>query len=107
MPDRVFFGVCLVTSNSYNVRNVNTDGTLSNTNAYNGNNGARPLWWIPPNEYARALLSSKARAENSGPLSKEGISLRRGESAAVNTRLVKPGPREPASARLRARGGVR
>jgi hypothetical protein len=27
------------------VRNVNTDGTLSNTNAYNGNEGVRPLWW--------------------------------------------------------------
>lgn len=29
-------------SNSYNVRNVNTDGTLNNNNAYNGNNGLRP-----------------------------------------------------------------
>ena len=47
---RVFFGVCLVTSNSYNVRNVNTDGTLNNNNAYNGNNGVRPLWWITRNE---------------------------------------------------------
>lgn len=41
------FGVLPVTSNSYNVRNVNTDGTLNNNNAYNGNRGARPLWWIP------------------------------------------------------------
>lgn len=38
-------GVWLGTSNSYNVRNVNTDGTLNNTNAYNGNRGVRPLWW--------------------------------------------------------------
>lgn len=28
--------------NSYNARNVNTDGTLNNNNAYNGNNGVRP-----------------------------------------------------------------
>lgn len=28
--------------NSYNVRNVNTDGSLNNNNAYNGNNGVRP-----------------------------------------------------------------
>ena len=28
-------------SNSNNVRNVNSDGTLNN-NAYNGNNGIRP-----------------------------------------------------------------
>ena len=25
-----------------NVRNVNSDGSLSNNNAYNGNNGVRP-----------------------------------------------------------------
>jgi hypothetical protein len=29
-------------SNSYNVRNVNTTGTLNNNNAYNGNQGLRP-----------------------------------------------------------------
>lgn len=29
-------------SNSHNVRNVNSDGTLNNNNAYNGNNGVRP-----------------------------------------------------------------
>lgn len=29
-------------SNSNNVRNVNSDGTLNNNNAYNGNNGVRP-----------------------------------------------------------------
>ena len=29
-------------SNSNNVRNVNTDGSLNNNNAYNGNNGVRP-----------------------------------------------------------------
>jgi hypothetical protein len=28
--------------NSNNARNVNTDGSLSNNNAYNGNNGVRP-----------------------------------------------------------------
>ena len=32
-------------SNSYNVRNVNSDGSLNNNNAYNGNNGVRPLRW--------------------------------------------------------------
>lgn len=28
--------------NANNVRNVNSDGSLSNNNAYNGNNGVRP-----------------------------------------------------------------
>ena len=28
--------------NANNVRNVNSDGGLSNNNAYNGNNGVRP-----------------------------------------------------------------
>lgn len=28
--------------NSNNVRNVNTDGSLNNNNAYNGNNGVAP-----------------------------------------------------------------
>lgn len=40
-----FNGVYSVTpnaSNSYNARNVNTDGSLNNNNAYNGNNGLRP-----------------------------------------------------------------
>ena len=32
-------------SNAYNVRNVNSDGTLNNNNAYNGNRGVRPLRW--------------------------------------------------------------
>jgi hypothetical protein len=32
----------LYASNSYNVRMVNTDGTLNNDNAFNGNNGVRP-----------------------------------------------------------------
>ena len=41
----VFLGVRLVASNSYNVRNVNSDGSLNNNNAYNGNNGVRPLRW--------------------------------------------------------------
>ncbi|WP_350339954.1 DUF6273 domain-containing protein [Acutalibacter sp. JLR.KK004] len=43
---RVFFGVCLVASNSYNVRNVNSSGAMNWNNAYNGNRGVRPLWWI-------------------------------------------------------------
>lgn len=38
-------GVRFVTPNSYNARNVNSDGTLNNNNAYNGNYGVRPLWW--------------------------------------------------------------
>ena len=29
-------------SNSNNVRNVNSDGTLNNNNAYNGSGGVRP-----------------------------------------------------------------
>ena len=29
-------------SNANNVRYVNTDGSLNNNNAYNGNNGVRP-----------------------------------------------------------------
>ena len=43
--DRNRSGVWLGTSNSYNARNVHADGTLNNTNAYNGNRGVRPLWW--------------------------------------------------------------
>lgn len=42
------FGVHLVTpnsSNANNVRNVNSDGTLNNNNAWNGNRGVRPLRW--------------------------------------------------------------
>ena len=42
------FGVHLDTpnsSNANNVRNVNSDGTLNNNNAYNGNRGVRPLRW--------------------------------------------------------------
>lgn len=35
-------GCCLNASNSYNVRNVNTDGSLNNNNARNGHNGLRP-----------------------------------------------------------------
>ena len=43
----VFLGVRLVASNSYNVRNVNSSGAMNWNNAYNGNNGVRPLWWKP------------------------------------------------------------
>jgi len=32
----------ICTPNAGNVRNVNSDGSLSNNNAYNGNNGVRP-----------------------------------------------------------------
>lgn len=39
---KVALGESPVTSNSYNARNVNTDGSLNNNNAYNGNNGVRP-----------------------------------------------------------------
>ena len=42
------FGVHLDTpysSYAYYVRNVNSDGSLNNNNAYNGNNGVRPLRW--------------------------------------------------------------
>lgn len=42
-----FLGVYFVASNSYNVCNVNSSGALNNNNAYNGNNGVRPLWWKP------------------------------------------------------------
>lgn len=31
--------------NSYNARNVNSDGSENNNNAYNGNQGLRPLRW--------------------------------------------------------------
>ena len=60
---------------------------------------------------APALVEHRERvsrkAESRGPLSKESISRRRGESAGVNTGLVKQGPREPASAAWRARRAVR
>ena len=45
-----FLGVCFVASNSYNVRNVNSSGAMNWNNAYNGNRGARPLWWNTANE---------------------------------------------------------
>ena len=41
----MIFRVCPVTpnaGNAYPARNVNTDGSLNNNNAYNGNNGVRP-----------------------------------------------------------------
>lgn len=37
-------------SNSNNARLVNTDGSETNDNAYNGNNGLRPLRWITVTE---------------------------------------------------------
>ena len=37
-------------SNSCNVRNVNSSGAMNWNNAYNGNRGARPLWWNTANE---------------------------------------------------------
>ena len=52
MTGRGFLGVCFVASNSYNVRNVNSSGAMNWNNAYNGNRGARPLWWNTANEYA-------------------------------------------------------
>lgn len=70
------FGVHLVTpnsSNANNVRNVNSDGTLNNNNAYNGNRGVRPLRWKmrssrrkPKAEYYKVQVgafSKKANAE--------------------------------------------
>lgn len=50
MTGRGFLGVCLVASNSYNVRNVNSSGAMNWNNADNGNRGARPLWWNTANE---------------------------------------------------------
>ena len=43
---RFSWGAALA-SNSYNVRNVNSSGAMNWNNAYNGNNGVRPLWWKP------------------------------------------------------------
>ena len=37
-------------SDSYSVRGVYSSGELNNNNAYNGNRGARPLWWNTANE---------------------------------------------------------
>nr|DAZ11410.1 MAG TPA: hypothetical protein [Caudoviricetes sp.] len=51
------------------MRIVNTSGALNNNNAYNGNNGVRPLRWN--------LRLSRPQAENSKPPSKEGVSRRR------------------------------
>lgn len=53
-----------------NARNVNTDGTLNRNNAYNGNNGLRPLRWI-----ARLINRPETDGEHRAPSSKEGISL--------------------------------
>ena len=63
--------VCLVRSpnsaNANNVRDVNSDGSLNNNNAYNGNRGVRPLRWI--------IRQSRPQAENTIPPSKESVSL--------------------------------
>ena len=61
------FGVHLVTpnsSNANNVRNVNSDGTLNNNNAYNGNRGVRPLC-VLKSEILKSYLDgdTKKRAE--------------------------------------------
>lgn len=40
--------------NANNVRNVNTDGSENNNNAYNGNVGVLPLRWIYRDRVARA-----------------------------------------------------
>lgn len=61
------FGVHLVTpnsSNANNVRNVNSDGTLNNNNAYNGNRGVRPLC-VLKSEILKSYLDGdmKKRAE--------------------------------------------
>ena len=32
--------------NANNARNVNSDGSLSNNNAWNGNNGVRPAFYV-------------------------------------------------------------
>ena len=34
-------------SYSHSVRSVNSSGAMNWNNAYNGNNGVRPLWWKP------------------------------------------------------------
>ena len=56
-------------ANSYNARNVNTDGTLNNNNAYNGNNGVRPALI----DYRNGLSLRKLKLEDYH--SKERISL--------------------------------
>lgn len=55
-------------SYSNNARNVNTDGSLNNNNAYNGNNGVRPA-----HADNRVLVGNTS--EHSGP-HKERISRR-------------------------------
>jgi len=67
-------------ANSHNVRIVNSSGDLSNTNAWNGNIGLRPLWWN--------FRTSKHYAESSKPLSKEATSRR--QQKAANTRIPMP-----------------
>ena len=61
------FGVHLVTpnsSNANNVRNVNSDGTLSNSGARNGDRGVRPLC-VLKSEILKSYLDGdmKKRAE--------------------------------------------
>ena len=58
-------------SYSNNARNVNTDGSLNNNNAYNGNNGVRPA-----HAENRVTVGNETSSEISGP-HKERISRRK------------------------------
>lgn len=63
------FGVHLVTpnsSNAQNVRNVNSDGTLNNNNAYNGNRGVRPLRWKMRSSRRKPKAENRPAAIHSG-----------------------------------------
>ena len=50
----------LVASNSYNVRNVNSSGAMNWNNAYNGNNGVRPLC-VLKSEILKSYLNGDMR----------------------------------------------
>lgn len=70
-PVRASAPVCLVrspySSNANNVRYVNSDGSLNNNNAYNGNRGVRPASVEYRDRVAR-------KGESRSPPSKEGVS---------------------------------
>ena len=57
--------------NANNVRNVNTDGSENNNNAYNGNVGVLPLRWIYRDRVARAAKAEAHHQRKAYPIQRK------------------------------------
>jgi hypothetical protein len=73
-------GSALNSSNSYNVRNVNSSGTLNNNNARNGNNGFRP-----DSVKTLDLLTASCSEHIGSPLRRRALPARMGKYMMVDT----------------------